>query len=244
MDIVIPAKLPEHAVDLVVPATLQSPSVEDRIRSRLTVSAPFVARLTRDQVTNAGGFPTPPPGDATPCDYFVLAFFCGYRPPPEGMSEPFVDSRIGVRLGCTDGEPHPIALSLSPPTSAAPVPPNFRFTVSVPLVVVEPAVEYAPAADRQEQYIVAIGRGQSDPEWHLKAVRNQPLVGDVQFTLLVQSPPTRLVTAEIIVAATVRRRGILRRGRADLPSLLHRIDLRGAAEPAVLAAPVEELPPG
>ncbi|WP_406193671.1 hypothetical protein OH807_03295 [Kitasatospora sp. NBC_01560] len=229
MAIDIPA-LESGEVDLVVPATLQRPSTEERIRGRLAVSRrPFVTRLTRAGLADVDVDPallaSLPAGD----DYFVVAFYCTYRPAADVGAVPFVESRIGVRLSTPGDGPQPVALALAPRTAAAPTDRSFRISVGAPLGFVEPSVEYSRSGSREEQYVTALGRGQSDPEWRLRAVPNHPLLGDVRLAMVVQSPPAAEVTAEIIVAATVRRLGLVR-SRAELPPLLHRIDLHTAAE--------------
>lgn len=241
MPIDIPALEPGE-VDLVVPATLQRPSTEERIRGRLAVSRrPFVTRLTRAGLADVDVDPALLASLPADDEYFVLAFYCTYRPDAAGGSAPFTQSRIGVRLSTPGDGPQPVALALAPQTAAAPTDRSFRIAVAAPLGFVEPSVEYSRNGNREDRYVTALGRGQSDPEWHLRALPNHPLLGDVRLAMVIQSPPAAEVTAEVIVAATIRRLGLVR-SRAELPPLLHRVDLRAAAE-SLPAQRSGELPP-
>ncbi|MFF3847373.1 hypothetical protein [Streptomyces sp. NPDC002328] len=232
-----------HDVDLVVPATLQGNTTEERIARRLTVTEPYVTRLLPEQLPELNVNPALLSSLSPADDYFVVAFVCTFRPAADGDDAPFKEARVGIRLSVPGGGPQPVALALSPDTASAASGHSLSFALSVPLVVVEPSVEFATDGSQEERYITAYGLGSSDPEWLLRDVARQPLSGDVLLAVVVRAPAGAAVVAEVIVAATLRKLMVLR-SRADLPSRLHTIDLRAAATPALFAAPAGELPAG
>ncbi|MER5431579.1 hypothetical protein [Streptomyces sp. NPDC002588] len=242
MPLIVPP-LTGHDVDLVVPATLQGNTTEERIGRRLTVTEPYVTRLTLDQLSELKVNPALLASASPDDDYFVVAFVCTFRPGADGDDAPFKDARIGIRLSAPGEGPQPVALALSPDTASAASGNSLRFALSVPLGFVEPSVEYATDGSQEEQYITAYGLGSGDPEWLLREVPGHPLRGDVLLAVVVRAPAGAAVRAEVIVAASLRKLKLLR-SRADLPPRLHTIDLPALARPALLGAPAEELPAG
>ncbi|MGW5617564.1 hypothetical protein [Streptomyces sp. NPDC003877] len=232
-----------HEVDLVVPATLQGDTTEERVRRRLNVTEPYVTRLRLDQLPELGVSPVILASLSPDDDYFVLAFVCTYRPVSDDDSAPFVESRIGVRLSAPGSMREPVALALSPDTASAATGRSLRFALTVPLGVVEPSVEYATDGSEEEQYVVAYGRGSSCPEWLLRDAPSHPLSGDFLLAAVVGAPAGAAVRAEVIVAASLRRMRLLR-SRAELPPTLHTIDLAAMARPALMQGPAGELPSG
>ncbi|MCX4760612.1 hypothetical protein OG562_06450 [Streptomyces sp. NBC_01275] len=230
--------LPGHDVDLVVPATLQGRTTEERIARRLTVTEPFVTRLALDQLSELGVDPVLlaplPSGD----DYFVVAFVTTFRPAPDGDSASFVDARVGIRLTAPNGGRQPVTLALSPDTASAASGSSLRFALAVPLGVVEPTVEYTAGGSREERYITAYGLGSSDPEWLLRDAPGHPLAGDVLLAVVVRAPTGSAVRAEVVVAASLKRLRLLR-SRAELPSRLHTIDLPAQVGHAVFQGVAE-----
>ncbi|CAL9440107.1 hypothetical protein SUDANB145_02228 [Streptomyces sp. enrichment culture] len=242
MTLVVPP-LTSHDVDLIVPATLQGNTAEERISKRLKVTEPYVTRLTFDQLPSVGVNPALLASLSPDDDYFVLAFVCTYRPVADGDTAAFVESRVGVQLSAPGSARPPVALALSPDTASAASGRSLRFAVTVPLVIAEPSVEYASDGSQEEQYIAAYGRGHSDPEWLLRDAPGHPLSGDFLLAMVVGAPANAAVQAEVIVAASMRRLKLLR-SRAELPPAVHTIDLPATARPALLEGTAGELSPG
>ncbi|MFI9153204.1 hypothetical protein [Streptomyces sp. NPDC053367] len=232
-----------HEVDLVVPATLQGDTTEERVRRRLNVTEPYVTRLRLDQLPELGVSPLILASLSPDDDYFVLAFVCTYRPESDDDKAPFVESRIGIRLSAPGSDREPVALALSPDTESAASGRSLRFALTVPLVVAEPSVEYATDGSAEEQYVVAHGRGSSFPGWLLRDAPGHPVSGDFLLAMVVGAPAGAAVRAEVIVAASLRRMRLLR-SRAALPPVLHTIDLAALARPAVMSDSTGELPSG
>ncbi|MFF9818536.1 hypothetical protein [Streptomyces sp. NPDC014006] len=222
--------LTTYDVDLVVPATLQGNTTEERIRRRLTVTEPYVVRQTIEQLHERGVNPALLAASSPHDDYFLLMFGCAFRPDPDGDSVPFKDAHIGIRLESPGGGRQPVALAMSPDTASAASGNSFRIAVSLPLLgVAEPSVEYAGDGTREEQHTTAYGLGSSNPEWLLRELPGHPLTG-VWLTVAVCAPTGSPVVAEVIVAASLRRMKVLR-SRAELPPRLHTIDLTSIAQP-------------
>jgi hypothetical protein len=228
----MPLELPPlttYDVDLVVPATLQGNTTEERIRRRLTVTEPYVTRLTLEQLYELGVNPALLSASSPDDDYFLLAFGCAFRPDPSGDSPPFKDANIGIMLDAPGSPRPPVALALSPDTaSTTSGSSSFRIALSVPLGVAEPSVDYAAEGPREERYITAYGLGGDNPEWQFQEQPGHPLAGDTLLAVVVCVPAGVPVVAEVVVAASLRKWKILR-SRAELPPRLHTIDLAARA---------------
>ncbi|MFI2201329.1 hypothetical protein ACH47Z_11270 [Streptomyces sp. NPDC020192] len=236
--------LTPYDVDLVVPATLQGNTAEERIRRRLTVTEPYVTRRSLEQLYELGVNPALLSASSPDDDYFLLVFGCAFRPGPDGDSAPFKEANIGIRLDSPGAKRAPVALALSPDTaSATSGNSSFRIALSVPLGVAEPSVEYAAEGAREERYITAYGLGSSNPEWLLREQPGHPLDGDVLLAVVVGVPAGVPVVAEVIVAASLRRLRLLR-SRAELPPRLHTIDLASSARRTLPGGPAGALPQG
>ncbi|CBG70346.1 MULTISPECIES: hypothetical protein [Streptomyces] len=234
--------LTTYDVDLVVPATLQGNTAEERIRRRLTVTEPYVTRRSLEQLHELGVNPVLLSASSPDDDYFLLAFGCAFRPGPDGDSAPFKEANIGIRLDSPGIGRAPVALALSPDTaSATSGNRSFRIALSLPLGVAEPSVEYAADSPREERYLTAYGLGSSNPEWSLREQPGHPLEGDVLLAVVVCVPAGVPVVAEVIVAASLRRLKVLR-SRAELPPRLHTIDLSSHARRTLPGGPAGALP--
>ncbi|MEU9342304.1 hypothetical protein AB0D74_13970 [Streptomyces sp. NPDC048278] len=226
-----------YDVDLVVPATLQGNTTEERISRRLTVTEPYVTRLTLAQLHELGVNPTLLSASVPDDDYFLLAFSCAFRPDSGGDSAPFKDANIGIMLDAPGSPKPPVALALSPDTaSVTSGNSSFRIALSVPLGVAEPSVEYTAEGPREERYITAYGLGGNNPEWQFQEQPGRPLAGDMLLAVVVCVPAGVPVVAEVVVAASLRKWRILR-SRAELPPRLHRIDLAARAPRALPGGP-------
>lgn len=161
-----------------------------------------------------------------------LTFTCNFRPDDD---EPIVETRVGVRLGTAPatgeaGTAAPIVWSMNPELLSKPVTTKvgFSLTPKVMLVPLEVSAQasHERESTREENYIVGTGRDESTAQWFFRRTQSVALEGMHELQMVIRAPAGGISTAEVILAAKIRRRliGIIPY-RAALPAELREVRL-------------------
>lgn len=135
---------------------------------------------------------------------FHLVYLAFSARPPE--DQPLASVLLSLALRRTDGgAPDPIALSMTPRVLNRPVELSRTVKLSVPLKVVDAAVERAEKTSSQEAFLQSYNELRPDPYWEFREVTDVPIRGSQRLCLVVQAPHVPC-EGSLTVQVRVRRR--------------------------------------
>jgi len=112
--------------------------------------------------------------------------------------------------------PQPIAWSLWPAKIVTRTTVTDRIGFTAKLVMVSYQESQTSETSVEEPFLLARGKRESDPEWRFTGTRQRPLVGMQALSAVIQAPKDLQVSANFMVAATIRGPLGLVRYRGDL----------------------------
>lgn len=203
-------------------ARLEQTSLSAR---RVSLGEPRARLLSPDEMsdTDTADFLT---AEATFADFWLINLTINFYPEPD---EPIDSAVIGLQLrhdGPADAKPA-IAWSVWPTKLSAPMSQSSTLAVTAKLGLFEPNASRTTTQAQDKTYLLALGEGQSDPEWRFRRLPGHEIEGIQQLATIIRAPRGSQVTGEITIAASIYRRlaGLVRY-RAKLPAGLATVSLR------------------
>ncbi|HEY5359642.1 MAG TPA: hypothetical protein VIJ82_18500 [Streptosporangiaceae bacterium] len=201
-------------VDLVVPPVLGTRGDRDTLRARLSLGRPWFRRITARDAGDDAELAAFLRAQAATSRFFLLSIAANFY---DGDA-PFESARVAVLLEGGTPEHPPVARSLSPERSSAPVEHTTRVSLSARLSLVSASAERETQRSSETLFVTAAGEGCPDPEWVYRASREHALAGINRMSLIAEVAAGTSLTARIALSAAVRRRPFGRTEyRAELP---------------------------
>lgn len=223
--------LPNVALTPVVlrPRRVLHGHMSEPLADRVSLGAPYAARLHSDGLAEIEGFDAPIATflreEELNVTHYLLSLVVNFYP---NEDLPLASAEIGVLLS-HDGPsnlPAPIAHSIMPTELNVPATFSASATLTANLGLVKAKATRAVNEEVRDPFLLGLGEGRSDPEWRFRTTKAQrELVGVHRLLAVVRAPNEVNCRASIILAAAVRKRLVgLIHYRAELPPEIDSIE--------------------